>query len=53
MLNALRDIYGVNIDDGAAYRKFITALMRNLSKLATNGKTTRCLNRILTYFLLW
>ena len=38
MLNALHDVYGVNIDDGAAYRKFITALMQNLSKLATNGK---------------
>ena len=38
MLNALHDAYGIDANDSFSYRKFISELMRNLSKLVTGGK---------------
>ena len=38
MRNALSEVYGVDSTDGAAYRKFIHALMENLSMLVSGGK---------------
>ena len=41
MLNALHDAYGVDTEDRSLYRKFITELMQNLSRLVTGGKSSR------------
>lgn len=41
MLNALHDAYGVDTEDRPLYRKFVTELMQNLSRLVTDGKNSR------------
>lgn len=41
MLNALHDAYGVDTEDIHLYRKFVTELMQNLSRLVTGGKNSR------------
>ena len=41
MLNALHDAYGIDTEDRSLYRKFITELMQNLSRLVTGGKSNR------------
>lgn len=41
MLNALHDTYGIDTEDRLLYRKFITELMQNLSRLVTGGKSNR------------
>jgi len=41
MLNALHDVYGVDTEDGLLYRKFVTELMQNLSRLVTGGKNSK------------
>ena len=41
MLNALHDTYGIDTEDRPLYRKFITELMQNLSRLVTGGKSNR------------
>ena len=40
MLNALHDAYGVDTEDRPLYRKFVTELMQNLSRLVTGGKNS-------------
>lgn len=39
MLNALHDAYGIDSNDRVLYRKFVSELMQNLSRLATGGKS--------------
>ena len=41
MLNALHDAYGIDTGDRPLYRKFVTELMQNLSRLVTGGKSDR------------
>lgn len=41
MLNALHDAYGIDTEDRPLYRKFVTELMQNLSRLVTGGKSDR------------
>ena len=41
MLNALHGAYGIVTEDRPLYRKFITELMQNLSRLVTGGKNDR------------
>ena len=41
MLKALHDAYGIDTEDRSLYRKFITELMQNLSRLVTDGKSNR------------
>ena len=36
--NALREAYGVDVDDERAHNKFVSSLMANLSLLATGGR---------------
>ena len=40
-LNALHDAYGIDTEDRPLYRKFVTELMQNLSRLVTGGKSDR------------
>jgi len=39
MLNALHDTYGIDSNDRVLYRKFVSELMQNLSRLVTGGKS--------------
>ena len=41
MLNALHDADGIDTEDRLLYRKFVTELMQNLSRLVTGGKSNR------------
>ena len=41
ILNSLHDAYGIDTEVIPLYRKFVTELMQNLSRLVTGGKSDR------------